>query len=77
MSCDWLTAAVAYEKEFYFFDDFVVDNAGKCGTILTYELVEAGSTTTINPADAVIDQVALVPNKRRILFKDSSTVGQT
>lgn len=30
ISCDFLTAKVAYEKEFYFFDKFTVPN-GKCG----------------------------------------------
>ena len=65
------------EKEYYFFDDFTVgaQYQEKCGPI-TYSLETTGGVA-INAAVAEIDQVSVVPGRRRINFKSASSNGDT
>ena len=74
VSCDFLTAQVSFEKEFFFFDKFTVPNG--CG-VITYTLNESPSGTQTSTAIATVDEIALVPNKMRIFFKDASVIGNT
>jgi len=68
---EFLNSKPAYEKEFYFFNDFVV--ASGCGTI-TYKLVDSVTNADIAASVAIIDTITEVPGRRRILLKDASAV---
>ena len=69
-----MTVKPAYEKEFYFFNKFYSE-VGDCGAILTYTLKDHPSGNPTSTAVAVIDDVALVPGKKRIYLKSTATVG--
>ena len=68
---EFLNSKPAYEKEFYFFDDFVV--ASGCGTI-TYKLIDGDTNADIASNVAIIDTITEVPGRRRIFLKDASAV---
>jgi len=78
-SCDnsvtctaYLTAKVAYEKEFHFFTAFTIPTG--CGP-LTYTLEDGGTNAVINPSVASVDDIALVPGKKRLFIKSAATAG--
>lgn len=68
-----MLAKFAYEKEFYFFDKFTIP-AGSCGQTLTYSLID-NSNSIVDPTIAVLDEIALVPGKKRIYLKSAAFVG--
>jgi hypothetical protein len=67
-----LTAKASYEKEFYFFDNFNIPNSN-CGTF-TYTLT-TDSGGAVASGVAVVDEIALVPGRKRIYLKDASVLG--
>lgn len=71
-----MTVKPAYEKEFYFFNNFYSGGVD-CGAILTYTLKDHPSGNPTSSTVAVIDDVAIVPGKKRIYLKSAATVGSS
>ena len=65
-----MTAIASYEKEFYFFNKFTVPSG--CGEV-TYALRDSSNVGVLSNI-AVIDEIALVPDKFRIFIKDASSI---
>jgi hypothetical protein len=74
VSCQYLSTKPAYEKEYFFFNKFTMSSS-ECGEKLTYTLKDHPSGTNTQASVAILDEIPLVPGKKRINLKSAATAG--